>query len=74
MAVNCWILVKAVVLISVTRKMTYCYLTVEMTSDVGDGTHVTDSSFLWEDLDNYVRHPATFTAISGLQNSARFSD
>jgi hypothetical protein len=37
-------------------------------SDVGEGTCVTDCSFLWKDLDNYIGHPAAFTAISGLNN------
>jgi hypothetical protein len=43
-------------------------------SDVGEGAYMTYSSLLWKDLENYIRHPDTFTVISRLQNNARFSD
>lgn len=35
-------------------------------NDMGEGAYVTDSSFLWEDLDNYITHWETFTEMSGL--------
>jgi hypothetical protein len=50
--VNCQIQVTAVILISITRKVMYCYLILVMTV-VGNGADMIDTHLLWEDMGNY---------------------
>jgi hypothetical protein len=38
-------------------------------SDLVDIAYVTDTDFVWKNMDNYVRHTEIFTGISGPQNS-----
>jgi hypothetical protein len=40
-------------------------------SDMGDSACVTDTNFLWEDMDNYIRHQEIFPGISEPQDSAK---
>jgi hypothetical protein len=40
-------------------------------SGVGDIAYISDTKFLWEDVDKYVRHGEIFSGISIPQDSAK---
>jgi hypothetical protein len=52
------------------QKVIHCYLTLEM-SDVGDRACVTDTNFLWENMDTCIRQWEIFTSISEPEDSTK---